>query len=85
MGISWVVHTDQGHNFENTILKPSMNAFEISKSCNAAYHPEGQYMVERLDHTLLQVLCAYVAQESQWEEHLPLVLYVHCKEFHIYS
>ena len=74
IGMSQIVHSDQGRNFESAILKQSLEAFGISKSHTTAYHPEGDGMVERFNCTLLQLLWTYVEQESEWKEHLPLAL-----------
>ena len=54
-----IVHADQGHNFESAILKQSLDAFGISKSHTTAYHPEGDGMVERFNHSLLQLSHTY--------------------------
>ena len=72
MGVPETFHSDQGQNFKSMILKQSLDAFGISKSHTTAYHPKGDGLVERFNHTLLQLLCSYVEQESEWEEHLPL-------------
>ena len=82
IGMPQIVHSDQGRNFESTILKQSLEAFGISKSHTTAYHPEGDGMVERFNRTLLQLLQIYVEQESEWEEHLPLALYAYCTAVH---
>ena len=34
-------------------------------------------MVERFNHSLLQLICTYVKIESDWEKHLPLALYAY--------
>ena len=39
-------------------------------------------MVERLNRTLLQLLRAYVQQQSDWECQLPLLLYAYCTARH---
>ena len=49
MGMPDVVHSDQGRNFESTMLKQSLEAFGIAKSRTTAYHPEGDGMVERFN------------------------------------
>ena len=41
MGMPDAVHSDQGRNFESTILKQSLDTFGISKPHTTAYHPEG--------------------------------------------
>ena len=52
------LHSDQEQNFESTILKDTLEAFRVRKSCTTAYHPQGDSMVERLNrsHAELQDL-----------------------------
>ena len=76
-GIPEIVHSDKGRNFESTILKKTCAAFGIVKSRTTSYHPQGDGMVERLNRTLLQLLRAYVQQQSDWECQLPLLLYAY--------
>ena len=46
LGIPKILHSDQGQNFESTILRQMLNAFGIVKSHTTAYHPQGDGMVE---------------------------------------
>ena len=39
-------------------------------------------MVERFNHSLLQLLRAYVDKENEWEKYLPLVLYAYRSAIH---
>ena len=55
-----VVHSDQGHNFESTLLKNTLEVFGASKSHTNVYHPQGDGMVEGFNRTLLQMLRSYV-------------------------
>ena len=59
-GVPAVVHSDQGRNFESSILRTALEAFGIEKSRTTAYHPQGDGMVERLNRSLLQLLRCYV-------------------------
>lgn len=34
-------------------------------------------MVERMNRSLLQLLCVYVETQEEWERYLPLVLYAY--------
>ncbi|KAL5491899.1 hypothetical protein EMCRGX_G017268 [Ephydatia muelleri] len=54
-GIPEILHSDQGRNFESTILKKTCAAFGIVKSRTTSYHPQGDGMMERLNRTLLQL------------------------------
>ena len=56
LGIPEALHSDQGQNFESTILKDTLEAFGVRKSRTTAYHPQGNGMVERLNRSLLQYM-----------------------------
>ena len=53
MGLPRIIHSDQGRNFESTILHQTLQAFGITKSHTTAYHPQGDGMVERLNRLIL--------------------------------
>ena len=52
-GIPDIVHSDQGRNFESTLLKQTLEAFGVSKTRTTAYHPQRDCMVERFNRSLL--------------------------------
>lgn len=72
-----IIHSDQGHNFESTIFTQVLHVFGVRKSHITPYHPQGDGMVEHFNRTLLQLLHTYVMSQSDWEAHLPLVLYAY--------
>ena len=76
-GIPEILHSDQGRNFESTILHRVCTAFGVTKSHTTAYHPQGDGMVECLNRSLLQLLRSYVDKKYDWEQHLPLLLYTY--------
>ena len=73
-GLPAILHSVQGANFESTKLSQTLEAFGVRKSCTTSYHPQGDGMVERFNRTLLQMLRTYTQQQSDWEQHLSLVL-----------
>ena len=77
LGIPRIVHSDQGQNFESTVLKQTLSAFGIHKSHTTPYHPQGDGMVERFNRSLLQLLRSYVEHETDWERYLPLTLFAY--------
>ena len=77
-----VLHSDQGRNFESSILAQTLEALGVSKSRTTAYHPQDDGMVERFNRTLLQLLRSYVEKQSDWEHYLPLVLYAYRTSIH---
>ena len=82
LGIPEVLHSDQGRNFESLLLKETLKAFGTNKSHTTAYHPRGDGLVERFNHSLLQMLRSYVETKEEWEKYLPLVLYTYRTAVH---
>ena len=72
-----ILHSDQGRNFESSILAQTLEAFGIKKSRTTAYHAQGDGMVERFNRSLLQLLQTYVDSQSDWERYLSLVLHAY--------
>ena len=81
-GLPDVLHSDQGRNFESTVLRQTLQAFGVAKSRTTAYHPQGDGMAERLNRSLLQMLRAFVEKQGDWERYLPLVLYAYRTSVH---
>ena len=73
-GLPDILHSDQGRNFESSILCQTLEAFGIKKTRTTAYHPQGDGMVERFNRSLLQLLRAYVERQTEWEQYLPFVV-----------
>ena len=82
MGLPQILHSDQGQNFESTVLKQTLDAFSIQKSRTTAYYPQGDGLVERFNRSLLQLLRTYIDKEFEWEQHLPLALYAYRTAVH---
>ena len=81
-GIPEIIHSDQGANFESTIIGQTLEAFGVKKSHTTPYHPEGDGMVERFNRTLLQLLRTYVEKKEEWEKYLPLALFAYRTAVH---
>ena len=47
------------------------------KSHTTPYHPMGDGLVERMNHSLLNLLRTLVEKEDDWEEHVQLLLFVY--------
>ena len=58
-----IIHSDQGRNFESSILTQTLEAFGVNKSRTTAYHPQGDGMVERFNRTLLILYCTHTAPQ----------------------
>ena len=77
-----ILHSDQGRNFESTILAQTLQAFGVYKSRTTAYHPQSDGMVERFNRSLLQLLRTHVDTQDDWERYQPLVLYAYRTSVH---
>ena len=81
-GLPTILHSDQLHNFESSILHQTLETFGIKKSRTTVCHPEGGGMVDRFKHTLLQLLHTYAEKQEEWENYLPFVLFAYCAAVH---
>ena len=77
-----VLHSDQGRNFESSILPQTLESFGVHNFRTTPYHPQRDGMVERFNRSLLQLLRTYVDAQSDWERYLPLVLYAYRTSVH---
>ena len=57
-----VLHSDQGRNFESTLMKEICNLMGIHKSRTTAYHPQCDGLVERQNRTFQDMLSVFVSQ-----------------------
>ena len=77
MGPPQRLYSDQGRNFESYILSELCKAFGVTKSRTTPYHPLGDGLVERINRSLLNLLHTLVEKESDWEEHVQLLMFVY--------
>lgn len=69
------LHTDQGHNFESTLMGEICKLPGVIKTRTTPYHSQSDELVERFNHTLLNMLSIVAKdREQDWELHLPHVM-----------
>ena len=56
-----VLHSDQGSNFDSTLMHKICNVMGLTKTRTTAYHPSRDGQVERQNRTLQDMLSNYVS------------------------
>ena len=76
------LHSDQGLEFENKIMKQLQDVFGYKKAKMTPYRPQGNSMSERMHSTLHVMLLMYsnIAQNN-WAEILPFIQLAHNTSF----
>jgi transposase InsO family protein len=73
-GTPYVIHTDQGLQFESILFQETCRLLQIEKTRTTPYHPQSDGMVERNNRTILTILSAFVNEhQNDWDEHLPYI------------
>ena len=73
-GTPYVMHTDQGVQFESNLFQEMCRLLQIQKTRTTPYHPQSDGMVERNNRTILTMLSAFVNEhQNDWDEHLPYI------------
>lgn len=63
-----VLHSDQGSNFESTLMHEICNIMGVTKTRTTAYHPCCNGQVERQNRTLQDMLANYVSSRADdWD------------------
>jgi transposase InsO family protein len=72
------LHSDQGRNFESSIIRELCKLAKIKKSRTTPYHPEGNGSVERFNQTLLKMLGTLEEnQKSDWKSYVPSLVHAY--------
>ena len=82
-GMPLVIHSDQGREFENGLMKSLCALLGCTKTRTAPYHPESDGMIERFNRTCLMMLSMFVNERrDNWHELLPFIMHAYRTSVH---
>lgn len=64
-GIPYKIHSDQGANFESSLIKELCLLLNIQKTRTTPYHPMGNGICERFNRTLINMLGTLQPNQKQ--------------------
>ena len=64
-GVPYIIHTDQGANFESNMLKKLFQLLNSKKTRTSPYHPQCDGQVERMNRKLIELLALNVANPTE--------------------
>ena len=63
-GAPYIIHTNQGTNFDSKLIAELCKLYEIKKTRTTLYHPQSDILVERQYRTLIDTI-ALIARDAQ--------------------
>ncbi|KAH9087395.1 hypothetical protein Ae201684P_000806 [Aphanomyces euteiches] len=82
-GIPDKLLSDRGSNFVSELATTMYTTLGIHKLASASYHPQGQGLVERFNHTIVQMMKIYVNDHhTDWDTYLPRLLFAYRTAHH---
>ena len=78
-----IIHSVQGRNFESHLMHEICQIMGTHKSRTTAYHPQCDGLVERQNHTIQDMLSAFVSQHrDDWDTWVSVIAYAYNTSTH---
>ena len=75
-GLMKCLQTDNGTNYVSELVRAVTRAFKTSHKTSSPFRPQSQGIVERLNHTIAEMLSMYVnSDQKNWAEVLPYIIF----------
>ena len=71
-GVPYYIHTDQGRNFESSLISEMCHSLGMTKTQTTPYHPQSDGLVDRTLLNMLSIFCK--DNETTWDLQLPYVM-----------
>ena len=82
-GMPMVIHSDQGREFENGVMKSLCTLLGCTETRTAPYHPESDGMIECFNRTCLMMPSMFVNDRwDNWHKLLPFVMHAYHTSVH---
>lgn len=77
-GAPYQLTVDQGRSFTTEVTKKVLKALKTNHRTTTAYRPQGNGLVERLNHTLFDMLSMYVSSSHKdWDEFIHFLTFAY--------
>ena len=77
-GVPQTIHSDQGKNFESSIIKELCAVMGMKKSRTTPYHPMGNGLTERFNRTLISMLSTLTEEKKvNWKDHISSLVHAY--------
>ena len=78
-----IIHSDQGKNFDSTIMHKVYAIMGVKKTRTTAYHPQGDGLVEQQNRTLQDIIVNFVSiHGNDWDQWLDQAVFAYNTSVH---
>ena len=78
-----IIHSDQGKNFDSTVMHEVYNIMGVKKTRTTGYRPQGDGLVERQNRTLQEIIANFVSiHGNDWDQWLDQAVFAYNTSIH---